>query len=179
MSTKDGMAQTIIQLGSEIGKFTASKGDDTDLIIDHKIVDAEYYKLVGKEKILKTYRAYLLFDQATREAKYNEELTEESGDMGVNLGSGTVGFGASKKMFRGKVIGMKESGKVWGLKKEDLTPGKVVDYSFDVKDIRQPIEQALATGGWKLVQVVSRKDVSYPKKKGLVPVGHAGVSQSG
>jgi hypothetical protein len=77
-----------------------------------------------------------------------------------------MGFGASKSMFRGKVIGLKESGKTWGIRKDDLTPGKVVDYSFDVKDVRQPIEQALVSSGWKLVLVTSRKDVSYPKKKG-------------
>ena len=166
MLTKDQVKQSLIQLGSETGRFTVSKGDDTDLIIEHKIVDAEYYKLIGKEKILKNYRAYVLLDEATSEAKYNEELTDESSGLGMNVAEGTMGFGTSKKMFRGKVIGMKESGKVWGLKKDDLTPGKVVDYSFDVKDIRQPIEQTLAANGWKLVLVVSRKDASYPKKKG-------------
>jgi len=66
----------------------------------------------------------------------------------------------------GRVIGLKESGKAWGISKDDLTPGKVVDYSFDVNDVRQPIEQALVAAGWKLVLVTSRKDASYPKKKG-------------
>jgi hypothetical protein len=166
MSTKDQLARTITELGSQTGKFTASKGKDTDLIIEHKIVDAEYYKLVGKEKILKMYHAYVFFVEATHEAKYNEEISEVSSSGGLDLGSGTFGFSASKSTFHGKVIGMKETQKVWGLKKEDLTPGKVVDYSFDVKDIRQPIEEALAANGWKLVLVTLRKDASYPKKKG-------------
>jgi hypothetical protein len=166
MSSKDQIAQTIIQLGSQTGQFKASKGADTDLIIERDIVDAEYYKLVGQEKILKTYGAYMLLNEATHEAKYNEELVEASSGLGANLVSGNVGFGASKTMFRGKVIGLKESGKVWGIKKDDLTPGKVVDYSFDVKDVRQPIEQALVAAGWKLVLVTFRKDASYPKKKG-------------
>jgi hypothetical protein len=84
MSAKDQVLQTIIQLGSETGQFKASKGDDTDLIIERKTVDAEYYKLVGKEKILKTYGAYLLLDEATHEARYNEQLTEASSGMGVD-----------------------------------------------------------------------------------------------
>jgi len=166
MSMKDQLTQTITQLGSQTGLFTASKGKDTDLVIEHKIVDAEYYKLAGKEKILKMYHAYMFFDETTHEAKYNEEITEGSSGGGLNLGSGTLGFGASKSTFHGKVIGMKETQKVWGIKKEDLTPGKVVDYSFDIKDIRQPIEQALIANGWKLVLVTFRKDASYPKKKG-------------
>ena len=165
-STKDQLAQTITQLGTQTGQFTASKGKDTDLIIEHKIVDAEYYKLVGKEKILKIYRGYMFFDESAHEAKYNEEISEGSSGGGMNLGSGSFGFEASKSTFHGKVIGMKETQKVWGLKKEDLTPGKVVDYSFDVKGIRQPIEQALIANGWKLVLVTFRKDASYPKKKG-------------
>jgi hypothetical protein len=166
MSAKDQLTQRITQLGEQTGQFTASKGKDTDLVIEHKIVDAEYYKLVGKEKILKTYRAYIFFDEATHEAKYNEEISEGSSAGGLDLGSGTFGFSASKSTFHGKVIGMKETQKVWGIKKEDLTPGKVVDYSFDVKKFRQPIEQALIENGWKLVLVTFRKDASYPKKKG-------------
>ncbi|MDA4130489.1 MAG: hypothetical protein OK457_06935, partial [Thaumarchaeota archaeon] len=109
ISTKDQLTQTITQLGSQTGQFTASKGKDTDLIIEHKIVDAEYYNLVGKEKILKMYHAYVLFDESTREAKYNEEITEGSSGGGLNLESGTIGFGASKSKFHGKVIGMKET----------------------------------------------------------------------
>jgi hypothetical protein len=158
--------QSIIETGARSGQFTASKGKDTDLIIEHKIVDAEYYNLVGKEKILKMYHAYVLFDEATHEAKYNEEISEGSSGGGLNLESSTIEFGASRNKFRGRVIGMKETQKVWGIKKEDLTPGKVVDYSFDVKDVRQPIEQVLEANGWKLVQVTLKKDASYPKKKG-------------
>jgi hypothetical protein len=165
MSAKDQLLQTIIQLGSDTGQFKASKGEDTDIVIERKIVDAEYYKLVGKEKILKTYGAYMLLDEATREARYNEQLEDASSGLGVNLANGNVGFGASKSMFRGKVFGLKESGKAWGIAKDDLTPGKVVDYSFDVKDVRQPIEQALVAAGWKLVLVSLRRDASYPKKK--------------
>src|SRR5271157_1160037 len=85
MSAKDHLTQTLTQLGSQTGEFTVSKGDDTDLVIEHKIEDAEYYKLVGKQKILKNYRAYVLFDEATKEARYNEELTDESSGMEMNL----------------------------------------------------------------------------------------------
>jgi len=165
MLSKDQIVQSLTQLGSQSGEFTTSKGDDTDLVIEHKIVDAEYYKVAGKEKVLKEYRAYVLLDEATSEARYNEELTDESSGMGVNMADGEMGFGKSKSIFRGKVIGMKETGKVWGLKK-DLTPGKVVDYSFDVKEFRRPIEEALIAAGWRLVPVILRKDASYPKKKG-------------
>ena len=53
--------------------------------------------------------------------------------------------------------------KTWGIK-SNMMPGKAVDYSFDVKSIRNPIEILLNENGWKLVQVLSRKEASYKKK---------------
>ena len=55
------------------------------------------------------------------------------------------------------------------VKPDMMTPDKVVDYSFDVKSIRNSIEKILNENGWKLVQVTSRKEASYKKKKGWFP----------
>lgn len=43
---------------------------------------------------------------------------------------------------------------------------KVIDdyYSFDVKSIRNPIENLVNESGWRLVQVLSRSEASYKKK---------------
>ena len=126
-------------------------------------MNADYYKVVGEEKVKKTYHAYVLFDEGAREAKYNEEVMDTSSDLDV--GSGGMSFGTSKSFFKGKTWG-KEFGRTYAIKKDTLTPGKVFDYSFDVSKIRNPIQELLAQNGWKLVFVSSRKDASY-KKKGL------------
>jgi hypothetical protein len=176
--SKGEIIQSIVDLASKTGEFTAEKGkEDTDLVIEKKIVDAAYGKVAGAEKIKKTYRAYILFDESTYEAKYNEELTESSDNIDLSSSSssrsndnterGTMSFGTSKKLFRGRMLAHKEMQKTWGVK-PDMTPGKVVDYSFDVKSIRNPIEKILNENGWKLVQVISRKEASY-KKKGWFP----------
>jgi hypothetical protein len=164
--TKEQLIENVIAIGKSTGKFTATKGDDTDLVIKHIIVDAEYYKLVGEEKTKKVYRAYMLFDEGTKEAKYNEEMTDSSRDVGFGAADGKFSFGQKKSFFQGKVIGSKQTEKVWGIKKDDLSFGKVVDYTFDVKEVRKPIEEVLAQNGWKLSQVVSKKDVTYKKKNG-------------
>jgi predicted transcriptional regulator len=172
--SKDEIIQSIVDLASKAGEFTAEKGRDTDLVIEKKIVDAAYGKVAGAEKITKTYRACILFDESTREAKYNEELIESSDNVDLNsssttsdgdtgIGGGTMSFGTSKKLFRGRMLAHKEMQKTWGIK-PDMTPGKVVDYFFDVKSIRNPIERLLNENGWKLVQVLSRKEASYKKK---------------
>jgi hypothetical protein len=164
VSLKDELMHRIIALGVETGEFSAFRGKDTDAIIDREIVDADYYKLVGEEKVKKTYRAYILLDDSTQEAKYNEEITEASSNL--NVGSGGMSFGTSKSFFKGKTFGQKEFNKTWAIKKDTGTPGKVVDYSFDVGKIRRPIENLLSQNKWKLVLVTSRRDASY-KKKGL------------
>jgi hypothetical protein len=172
--SKGEIIQSIVDLASKTGEFIAQKGKDTDLVIEKKIVDAAYGKVAGAEKIKKTYRAYILFDESIQEAKYNEELSESSDNVDLmssrsndNTERGTMSFGTSKKLFRGRMLAHKEMQKTWGIK-PDMTPGKVVDYSFDVKSIRNPIEKILNENGWKLVQVISRKEASY-KKKGWFP----------
>src|SRR5919109_1374331 len=172
--SKAEIIQSIVELVSRTGEFTAEKDkEDIDLVIEKKIVDAAYGKIGGAKKIKKTYRAYILFDESSHEAKYNEELSEFSDDVDISSSSSrtdddagigtTMSFGTSKKLFRGRMFAYKEMQKMWGTK-PDMTPGKVVDYSFDVKSIRNPIERLLDENGWKLVQVISRREASYKKK---------------
>ncbi|HEY5630529.1 MAG TPA: hypothetical protein VIR31_00235 [Nitrososphaeraceae archaeon] len=163
---KDQLIEDIIQLGSRTGQFSALRGKDTDVFIERKIVNAEYYEADGhgEELIEKMYRAYVLLDESSNEAKYNEEITQLSQDEALDPSTGEASFGISKSLFRGKTFVHKEFGKTWAIKKENLTPGKVIDYSFDVKSIRNPIEEILSQNGWKLSLVTLRKDATYKKK---------------
>ena len=92
------------------------------MVVEKKIVDAVIDKGSGIEKkIAKTYRAHILFDECSHEAKYNEELTESSDDVNFdfsprsnyNAGMGTMSFGTSKKFFRGRMFAHKETRKTW------------------------------------------------------------------
>lgn len=87
-------------------------------------------------------------DESSHEAKYNEELTESSDNVNFDsssrsndtAGMGTMSFGTSKKFFRGRMFAHKETRKTWS-SKGDAMASKVIDYySFDVKSIRNPIE---------------------------------------
>jgi hypothetical protein len=171
--SKGELIQSIVDLLSSTEKFTIVKGEDTDLVVEKKIVDAAIEKPSGAEKVAKTYRAYILFDESSHEARYNEELTESSANVDLDSSSrnnddnsrmgGTMSFGTSKKFFRGRMLAHKEMRKTWG-SKGDMMPNKVIDYSFDVKSIRDPIEKLVNESGWKLVQVTSRSEASYKKK---------------
>jgi hypothetical protein len=172
--SKGELIQSIVDLLSSTEKFTIVKGEDTDLVVEKKIVDAAIDKPSGAENVVKTYRAYILFDELTHEARYNEELTESSANLDLDSSSrnnddnsrmgGTMSFGTSKKFFRGRMLAHKEIRKTWGIKGEDMMPNKVIDYSFDVKSIRDPIEKLVDESGWKFVQVISRSEASHKKK---------------
>jgi hypothetical protein len=170
--SKDMVIQSIVDLASKTGKFTIVKSeDDTDLVVEKKIIDAAIDKGSGAEKIAKTYRAYMLFDESSHEAKYYNELTESSDNVSFdsssrsndNTGIGTVSLGTSKKFFRGRMFAHKEIRKTCSSKGDAMT-SKVIDYSFDVKSIRNPIEKLVNESRWRLVQVLSRSEASYKKK---------------
>jgi hypothetical protein len=46
MSSKEDLIEGVIELGSKTGQFSASKGKDTDLIIEREIVNADCGQLV-------------------------------------------------------------------------------------------------------------------------------------
>lgn len=58
--SKGEIIQSIVDLASMTDKFTIVKSEDTDLVIEKKIVDAAIDKASGAEKIAKTYRANTL-----------------------------------------------------------------------------------------------------------------------
>src|SRR5919109_4239546 len=85
--SKGELIQSIVDLLSSTEKFTIVKGEDTDLVVEKKIVDAAIEKPSGAEKVAKTYRAYILFDESSHEARYNEELTESSDNVNLDSSS--------------------------------------------------------------------------------------------
>ncbi len=60
--SKGEIIQSTVDLASRTDKFTIVKSEDTDLVVEKKIVDAAIDKASGAEKIAKTYRVYILFD---------------------------------------------------------------------------------------------------------------------
>jgi hypothetical protein len=180
--SKDKLIDSIIDNGSKTGQFSATRGKDTDIIIETKIIDTEYNGDSGREKIDKTYRAYILLDESTQEAKYYEEIIESSQGFNAGVSSGNISFGTSKSFFKDNTIGHKEFGKIWSYNKRDnenntnndddnnneTAKEKGRNISYDIKQIRGPIEQMLSQNSWKLSLVVSKKDASYKKEKKMV-----------
>ena len=75
------------------------------------------------------------------------------------------GFFGEKKFSAGKVFGLKEYGKVWGVKNDSYqaSVGKIYDYSFDVSKVRDPIRKLIEDSGLKFKQVILKGDATYKK----------------
>src|SRR5919112_65558 len=175
-ASKDKLIDTIIDIGSKTRQFSASRAKETDIILERKIIDIEYDGDSGREKIDNTYRAYILLDDSALEAKYNEEITDSSQGINAGVSSGNISFGTSKSLFKDKTFGHKEFGKTGSFNKRDneddmnnnnneITKEKGRNISFDIEQIRNPIEQILRQNGWKLSLVVSKNDALYKKEK--------------
>jgi len=158
--SKNDLLRQILQLGSSSSEFSVNTSNETDLVVERKIVDAEYYKLLGKEGLKETYKAYLLLDEGSREARYYEIITSEAKSAGIFP---TPSLRVEKQFFKGKTLFKKESGKAWGWKKPDPRSfGKVYDYEFDVRKIREPIKSLIEQNGWKFTQVLQKSNATYP-----------------
>jgi len=157
--SKNDLLRQILQLSSGSSEFTANPSDETDLVVERKIVDAEYYKVVGKEGLKETYKAYLLLDEERHEARYYEIITSEAKSTGIFP---TPSLHVEKEFIKGKSLFKKESGKAWAWKTHDPRSfGKVYDYEFDVRKIREPIKSLIEQSGWKFTQVLQKSNATY------------------
>ena len=156
---KSDLLAKLTELGQKSDQFTLASSPETDFVVERKIVDATVAGTVSADSLKKNYKAFLLLDEPAHEARYNEEMAETSKDAGVSPGG--AGASEEKKVFRGKVLFSKQSGKEFVVKKEGLTP--VYDYSFDVQKVRDPIKDLVENSGWKFKQVTFKRDATYKK----------------
>ena len=118
-------------------------------VFDWKIVDAKWQGIFAKEKISKTYRAFMALDEVKHTVRYSEAI----GSVEWVAGAPKVHF--QSEFFRGRIIFQKSYGVQYGVK-EDKTIGKVYEYKFDINAIREPIRQAALEGGWEFVEVLMK-----------------------
>jgi len=146
---KAALLENIQNLNSPDLPYQIKPSGTSDLEIDWKIVDAKWQGIFAKEKISKTYRAFMALDEAKHTVRYWEAI----GSVEWVAGAPKVHF--QSEFFRGRIIFQKSYGVQYGVK-EDKTIGKVYEYKFDINAIREPIRQATLEGGWEFVEVLMK-----------------------
>jgi hypothetical protein len=149
----ESLKQQLIDLGKSNELFTIRPGEDCDLYLEQKIVDANYYGVASKESLRKRYAAKIWFAEPERTVKYREIIGEQSASVGV-LPAPKLSF--QKSFFKGKVLFQKEKGAAFGFKKpgDPTRFGKVYQYDFDATKIRGPVKELVESNGWKFEQII-------------------------
>jgi len=142
--------------------FTIRAGEDCDLYLEHKIVDAKYYGVASKEMVKKRYGAKIWLVEPERTVKYREIIEEQSGSAGILP---ATKLSAGKTFFKGRVLFKKEKEVAFGFKKsaDPASFGKVYEYDFDVRKIRDPVKQLVEANGWKFEQIITDHQPSSKK----------------
>lgn len=92
--------------------------NETDLEIEWKIADAKWFAVFAKERLKKTYRAFLVLDELRRAVCYCEEMATVDWVAGINdLVQPTIGY--QGQFFRGRIL-FQKSWEVRGGIKGDL-----------------------------------------------------------
>ena len=134
--------QRILDLNRETAPYQIIDGasEGVDLIAEWKIVDAAWYEIFAKAGLEKTFRIKLKFDEGDHEVRARDEEIEVSWEAGV----------PSFRFSRSKTIGQTQSiqfGTAYAFT-EELRPGEVYRYRFATKEIKEPIQEAVAACGW-------------------------------
>ena len=158
----DKLKERLLSINSPDLPYEIKKAPETDFLVEWKIADAKWFALFAKERLQETYRGYLLLDDSLKSARYCEELASVQWIAG-NGGQGSPSLSYRKQFFRGRILFQKSREVQYGIR-EDLTLGKIYEYTFDVRKVRNPIKKVIADGGWEFVPVVNKSHATRSPK---------------
>ena len=152
--SKGQLTQRILGLGGKKVPFKITESDETDLLVELKVVDAEWYEIFAKAGLEKTYQILLLLDETKSEVRALEKIGEVSWKKGIP----TISY--AKSSFQGRTIAYKEFGTSYAFKEPKPSSfGKVYEYSFDVNDVKDPLMDTITSSGWSYVPVTTMRKV--------------------
>jgi hypothetical protein len=159
---KNVLLDRLLALNNPSNPFEITRSDETDLLVQERIVDAKWREgeLGMTEKQLKKgYRGWLLLDAASHEARLCDEMTTEQKEKKGPFGLG--GMSSQKTTFKGKMMAGKQAGSsgslsIFGAKKD-------YEYSFDVKKVHDPIKSTVEDNGWQFKLVATKGAATYSK----------------
>lgn len=140
------LTQRLLALNAPDRPWLVRHDDRADLVVEWKFADATWWGVLAKSGLRKAYRLRLYLDEPGHRCRALDEFGEVDWTAGA-LGSPRVTF--QKISFRGVQLVARERGIGYGFKTSTGGgAGKVLDYSFDIDSLKQPVIEAVTTGGW-------------------------------
>ena len=148
------LEEKLVAIDNEGVPFTVQPGPggkEGDIVVEWKIVDAQWYEIFAKASLEKTHRIYLTFDDKDKEVR----ALEESWD--VEWSAGVPKLSVSAEAFRGRTMTSKSFGTAYAWKGVNpLDYGEVYKYKFDVSEMKDPIIEIVTGNGWTFRPVVTK-----------------------
>ena len=123
---------------------------DDQLVVDWKYADATWADHARAHGMRKSHRLILELDEATRIVRCREFHSESGWDAGA--GGASIQWKASWKI----VFYQYEHERVYGLqigRNGTLAPSPTYAYTFDLREMKNPIIAAVSAAGWRWRQV--------------------------
>ncbi len=121
-------------------RIVDGSSEGVDLIAEWKIVDAQWHEIFAKAGLSKVFKIYLNLDPAKNEVR----AMDREYSVAWKAGFPTLSLAASA--FKGQTQSI-EFGKAYAFT-EKLSPEEVVNYRFDTREIKKPIQDAVLSCGW-------------------------------
>jgi hypothetical protein len=121
-------------------RLADGRAEGVNLIAEWKIVDAQWYEVFAKAGLSKVFKIYLKLDPAK-----NEVLAMDR-EYSIAWKAGIPTISLAVNAFKGQTQSI-EFGKAYAFT-ENLAPGEVVNYRFDTREIKKPIQDAVLSCGW-------------------------------
>ncbi len=151
---KEALKEKILGLNSSELPYRITLAKETDFLLEWKIADAKWYGIFSKEKVAKTYHAFILLDDNRKTARYYEELGSVEWHIGTS-GISKPSVRYREEFFKGRILFKKSYGAQYGIK-DNKTFGKVYEYKFDIGYARNPLKKIVEESGWEFVPVVRK-----------------------
>ena len=149
------LRQRLLAINNDQVPFTVepgSGGKEGDVVLEWKIVDAQWYEIFAKAGLEKVHKIYLTLLPGENEAR----ALEESYDL--EWRAGIPQMSVSAEAFRGRTMTSKSFGKAYAWKGANpLSYGEVYEYSFDVSEMKDPVIEIVTGSGWTFRPVTTKR----------------------
>lgn len=145
--TRAELVARLLALNSPKLPFALRLDSSGEVVAEWKYADATWWGIMAKSGVRKSYRLRLRFDERRRVVRTVDEIGDLDWSAGV-LTAPKIHY--RRSFFRGVALVRYERGVAYGFR----TPtgggfGKVLDYKFDMAELKAPVTEAVLAGGWR------------------------------
>lgn len=139
--------QKVLSLNSSDKPFSYS-ADGSTITANWKIADVKWVVILGGGSIDKNYKLVINLDEPSHTYTYVESKSSNQLKFGLQPGGG-LSLGVESNSFKGKTIGKSfGAGAGTAVDQNGKSDGNTYKYSFDTKQIKDPLLSLLDQSGW-------------------------------